>query len=289
MPSATKTKAKIRKKKKPSIARHPCPLCGKLFQAPSKVRRHVAEFHEGKKRVGRSSGKKRKKATSSTPTSSAKAKRVRTKKDITGGRKSLSVVAPPTPSSSFSGGAATSPFPSPSSASLSGAAESASPSNRFLPKPERDSKVHPCPYGCGKTFARPSKAQRHADEVHDKKTRAGRNERIPCPFKGCNKTYSRRDAVKVHVETVHLKRKPFGCLECGKAFGEKGNLKRHLRDIHGIRHGTVYGSTQREAYAAEPEPEQSPRTMEELACNALISLSHATTQMAVSALIGLTQ
>lgn len=148
---------------------------GKLFQAPSKVRRHVAEFHEGKKRVGRNSGKKRKKPTS--PPSGAG--RLRKKKKTTP-KKAASTPSAAHASSTrhrfiisssrVSNVGGESLPPSPSSSSVSGSDDDHTGTKG----------LHPCPYGCGKTFARPSKAQRHADEVHDRKTRAGREDRIPC-------------------------------------------------------------------------------------------------------------
>lgn len=311
-------------KKKKAIARHPCPICGKLFQAPSKVRRHVAEFHEGRKRVGRNSGKRKKPATPARsekgggPKNIMRAKKRARKTASTPSPKSARGVARThfAPDSDVEDNSASSSSCSSSSSSLSSSSSSsgsgAEASSSFV---STDKKVHPCPYRCGKYFARPSKAQRHADEVHDNKARTGRTERIPCPFEKCTKTYSRQDALNVHVNTVHFNRKPYACDVCDKQFGEKGNLKRHKTELHRgvkrrkgqaqpysnriyVQHSQRYGTVTppRRNSFDEPEPNpspsrsfspKSPRAMEELACTALVSLSSATTEIAVSALIGL--
>ena len=39
--------------------------------------------------------------------------------------------------------------------------------------------------------------------------------------------------LKLHIQTVHEGLKPHTCEMCGTAYGQKGDLKRHMKRAHG--------------------------------------------------------
>jgi hypothetical protein len=52
-----------------------------------------------------------------------------------------------------------------------------------------------------------------------------------CPYSDCPKSYSSKKKADInrHVDTFHLKKRPFACSICDKAFSRRDNYKRHLR------------------------------------------------------------
>ena len=48
----------------------------------------------------------------------------------------------------------------------------------------------------------------------------------------CKKGFCRDDALNTHLSTVHLQMKDFECSDCGKKFGIKANMTRHMRTQH---------------------------------------------------------
>ena len=43
--------------------------------------------------------------------------------------------------------------------------------------------------------------------------------------------------MRKHVESVHEGLKQYKCQQCDKAFGDDGNLKRHIKSVH---EGSIY-------------------------------------------------
>ena len=48
----------------------------------------------------------------------------------------------------------------------------------------------------------------------------------------CGKSFGQKDNLERHVMTVHEKIKAYQCEYCDKNFGEKQNLKSHLKSVH---------------------------------------------------------
>ena len=92
-------------------------------------------------------------------------------------------------------------------------------------------KVHQCDK-CEKAFSWPSKLKEHL-KVHEgnKQKRQLRPKTHPCRY--CSKSFSRPDNLNTHIIAVHQGIKNFKCYECGKAFGYSGDIKKHMKNIHG--------------------------------------------------------
>lgn len=71
-----------------------------------------------------------------------------------------------------------------------------------------------------------------------KKNYSGALERVQCPY--CGK-YLTRQYVPQHIDSVHKKLKPHQCERCGKKYSERGSLRKHKRDVHGLV--SVWSST----------------------------------------------
>ena len=41
--------------------------------------------------------------------------------------------------------------------------------------------------------------------------------------------------MKIHYDTVHLGLKDYHCDSCPKKFGQSGQLKRHIEELHGLK------------------------------------------------------
>ncbi len=54
----------------------------------------------------------------------------------------------------------------------------------------------------------------------------------PCPF--CGKEFVSPAPLETHIR-VHTGYRPFKCTKCGRAFNQKGSLKRHMIAKHSVR------------------------------------------------------
>lgn len=57
-----------------------------------------------------------------------------------------------------------------------------------------------------------------------------KNKRFVCSQ--CGHAFAQGADLRKHVRTVHLKERPYSCDLCEKKFGEKGNLRKHRRSVH---------------------------------------------------------
>ncbi len=81
---------------------------------------------------------------------------------------------------------------------------------------------HVCQH-CGTKFASKSALKNH-EKRHVEKTR------YKCDFEGCTSTFSIKQSLVVHYKTHTGEREL--CCHCGKAFTQKGALRRHIQVIH---------------------------------------------------------
>jgi uncharacterized C2H2 Zn-finger protein len=84
---------------------------------------------------------------------------------------------------------------------------------------------------CGVIFSKSSELKAHllshGAEYRPKSKREYGQGNIVCP--DCEKTFKRLPDLQRHIKTIHSNVKPFVCPHnCGKAFGRKDALKRHL-------------------------------------------------------------
>lgn len=79
---------------------------------------------------------------------------------------------------------------------------------------------------CDKTFTQASNMHTHYRAIHLKK------KRFKCTT--CGIMFSIKCNLATHVSTIHQRILPFACQvgECGKVFGEKAKLTRHLKVAH---------------------------------------------------------
>jgi len=59
---------------------------------------------------------------------------------------------------------------------------------------------------------------------------SSKNKRFPCSQ--CGHAFAQGADLRKHVRTVHERLRPFSCDLCEKKFGEKGNLRKHRRSVH---------------------------------------------------------
>lgn len=81
---------------------------------------------------------------------------------------------------------------------------------------------------CHKRFPYASDLKKHRLEVH-----LGLRPHV-CPT--CCKGFAAMSKLKAHCDSVHLKKRPHVCGwdGCGKRFGYKSDLTKHLRKLHGV-------------------------------------------------------
>jgi len=77
---------------------------------------------------------------------------------------------------------------------------------------------------CGKGFPTKSKLDQHGP-VHSKV------KAYKCSVLGCNKAFTHKRGVIEHEETAH-EGVYYECKECGKRFGMKNNMRKHLKSVH---------------------------------------------------------
>ena len=86
-------------------------------------------------------------------------------------------------------------------------------------------KKHTC-HICGKSFEFPSNLRTHNKLVHE-------DEKHQC--NQCNQFFSTKEVLHQHIKYVHEKVKEAHCEICGKEFGRKGDLKKHMSIHEGIK------------------------------------------------------
>merc|ERR1712243_544197 len=84
-----------------------------------------------------------------------------------------------------------------------------------------------CPFDCPYTTNHNSVLVRHIKKDHKMEALIDRS--FPCEYEGCGKKFGQKGHLTRHVDTVHLEVKSFVCNHegCGKQFGQKGHLTRH--------------------------------------------------------------
>ena len=82
-----------------------------------------------------------------------------------------------------------------------------------------------CPH-CGKQFSNRTNLNQHL-HLHDHRQVAEKD--FHCQVENCNKSFKSQRALNVHVDTTHLNIRPFVCQLCGKSYGYKHLLQRHLQ------------------------------------------------------------
>ena len=80
---------------------------------------------------------------------------------------------------------------------------------------------------CGSNFSVFKSYKAHFNIKHHSQA-----DRFQC--EKCPKTFRKYHLYKVHNNVVHLKIKAFKCNACGKAFGARDTLVKHVKRIHGL-------------------------------------------------------
>lgn len=109
--------------------------------------------------------------------------------------------------------------------------------------------LHLCSYpDCGRTFSKPSRLRDH-ERVH-----SGARP-YACPVFGCDKSYRRaqhlrRHEISAHIGTAEevremqqeldLSVKDVVCKQCGNAFSNSDNLKKHIKNVHERRYDCTF-------------------------------------------------
>jgi hypothetical protein len=79
---------------------------------------------------------------------------------------------------------------------------------------------------CLRRFSDERWLRNHKARIHEGKT----SKDFECPK--CRKKFSYKSALTRHNKTVHLKLRDHVCEVCGRAFGQNGDLQKHIRRRH---------------------------------------------------------
>ncbi|CAB0033813.1 unnamed protein product [Trichogramma brassicae] len=113
-------------------------------------------------------------------------------------------------------------------------------------------RAHPCP-DCDKSYPTEARLNRHVRSAHDVprnhecarcearfvyRHELARHEKVahegfryPCGV--CDKAYTTRFDLKDHYKTAHMGRRDWKCDHCGKQFGRKKFMRKHIIQLHG--------------------------------------------------------
>eukprot|EP00347_Sterkiella_histriomuscorum_P005501 403356374 len=62
------------------------------------------------------------------------------------------------------------------------------------------------------------------------------SKKFKCHYEGCENAYTRVFRLNFHIKTFHRKiKQTFPCLQCGKTFSERGNMRIHMRKHTGFK------------------------------------------------------
>ncbi|CAG9940711.1 unnamed protein product [Clonostachys rosea f. rosea IK726] len=128
--------------------------------------------------------------------------------------------------------------PSPRSLNSSDFRQSISPPNGMNAPSPKGGVYHCDERGCNQFFDQPHKLKHH-QRYHSKDHK--------CPYAGCGKGFGTKTHLQRHINDRHEKKKKFHCSMpgCdysrtgGKAFPRKDNWKRHMVKIHGMDQGSL--------------------------------------------------
>ena len=74
---------------------------------------------------------------------------------------------------------------------------------------------------CNKVFKEVGTLRKHIKVIHE-------GIKVQCPI--CNKTFAGH--LKTHIDTVHKGIKKYKCSFCNTAYGQNGDLKKHIKRCH---------------------------------------------------------
>ena len=118
-------------------------------------------------------------------------------------------------------------------------------------------KPHKCDT-CGKAFTRADSLKTHL-LVHSRAPSAGSGH-FQCEV--CQKRFRSNSSLIQHRK-IHLSVRPFNCIDCGKKFFQKGNLKLHSKRCHNIKETSTESAGDEDAAALPNVKIGEAKTVEE--------------------------
>lgn len=93
---------------------------------------------------------------------------------------------------------------------------------------------------CSRVFESKSQFDQHTSVFHRraKIPSKPREAAFPCPY--CGKAFTSPSKRNVHQNATHMGLRPFQCTVCGKSFGYKGDLTKHMATHSGIKAHSCY-------------------------------------------------